>query len=399
MSSERKPRYLVLSSGQVFRGRAAGSRAQVRGEIVFTTAMGGYLEALSDPGLAGQILVFSFPEIGSYGLIPEDLESEQARLAGCVVRSLCDTPSNMRSAGPLEDWLIAQGIPVITDIDTRALIRVLRRNNALEAALCDFDPTNHSWEELTNMIQPAPVKPPQAPAAARHTAGPWRQTAADFAQNPPSWIATLPAPLWTPERTAAERLTHVVLLDYGSKHSLAIEFLRRGVDVSSLPAAATFAQIQETKPDGIIVSGGPGDPADYDLTILKQLIAAGYPLFGVDLGHLLIARAMGLETGRMRFGHRGQNHPVRDTASGLVYITSQGHQHVVRADSISSDIARLEQIHSGDGSCEALRYRHVPILTLAYHPEGGAGPRDANGQIDRFFNLMLAHTREARHAS
>ncbi len=391
MSSDRKPRYLALSSGQVFRGRAAGREARVRGEIVFTTAMGGYLETLSDPGLAGQLLVFSFPEIGSYGFIPEDLESERAWPAGCVLRGLCDTPSNMRSVGRLESWLDKQGVAAVTEIDTRALIRILRRQGALEAVLCDFDPTGRSWAELCDLIPVAPVRLPEPE--------PRRWAAADFAGEAPSWITTLPAPLWTPERSAAEGLSHVVLLDYGTKHSLVREFLRRGVDVTCLPAAAGFTQITECKPDGIVVSSGPGDPADYDLSTLKELIAAGYPLFGVDLGHLLIARAMGFRTGRMRFAHRGQNHPVRDTVSGLVHITSQGHSHVVRADSISSGIARLEQIHSGDGSCEALAYRHTPILTLAYHPEGGAGPHDANGQIDRFFNLMLDRIRETRHAS
>ncbi|MDI9498576.1 MAG: carbamoyl phosphate synthase small subunit [Bacillota bacterium] len=391
MPSDRKPRYLVLSSGQVFRGRAAGREAGVRGEIVFSTAMGGYLEALSDPGLAGRLIVFSFPEIGSYGFIPEDLESERAWPAGCVLRSLCDTPSNMRSTGPIEGWLSEQGVPVITGIDTRALIRILRRQSSLEAALCDFDPTGHSWTELCALIPAASVRLPEPE--------PRRWAAADFARKAPSWVFTLRTPLWTPERSAAEGLSHVVLLDYGTKHSLVREFLRRGVDVTRLPASAGFSRIEEAQPDGIVVSSGPGDPADYDLTTLKQLIAAGYPIFGIDLGHLLIARAMGFATARMRFAHRGQNHPVRDTASGLVRITSQGHSHVVRADSISSEVARLEQIHSGDGSCEALVYRHAPILTLAYHPEGGAGPRDTNGQIDRFFNLMLNHAREARHAS
>ena len=389
MQKQRQQRYLSLANGMVFRGLAAGANCTGCGELVFTTAMGGYLETLTDSSYCDQIVVQAFPLIGNYGVIPEDFESSKAQVAGYVVRHLSEIGSNMRSEGALEPWLEAQGIPVIAEIDTRALIRVLRKHGTMNARLSDHPLSEAEFAELQALSFPRKVD--------RVTRSKPEYIAyQDYVF--PSWVkAVQPRSAWDKERCLDAGIHCVLVYDFGAKAGIYRELLRRGADVLLLPASTTadevFALAKQYKAAGLMLSNGPGDPKENTdlLAELSRILRSGLPCMGICLGHQLSGLAMGLDTRRMPFGHRGSNQPVRTTEGGKVWITSQNHGYellVPDANDSATVACRLEQVNNNDLGVEGVSYPDYPVFTVQYHPEAAAGPLDSQPLFDRFFDLM-----------
>ena len=349
-----KKAYLVLSDGRAFEGVRIGAEGDGLGELVFTTGMTGYLETLTDPSYAGQIIMQTFPLIGNYGVIPEDFEG--ACLAkGYVVRELCDTPSNFRSEYALDRFLKEHNIPGITGVDTRALTRIIREEGVMNAMICDEIPA-----DLTD-IQAYAVRGVVA-AASCHQA------------------QSFPA--------VGEERFHVALMDYGAKHHIVENLTMRGCRVTELPHDTPAEEILALNPDGLMLSNGPGDPKEnvFEIEQLKKLMGR-LPVFGICLGHQLAALALGGETVKLKYGHRGANQPVKDLKTGRYFIPSQNHGYAVLADSVS-DIAELRYINANDFSCEGLDYPGKRCFTVQFHPEASAGPHDTGFLFDRFVAMM-----------
>ena len=354
-----QPRYLILENGQVFRGRPFGASGQVIAEIVFTTAMTGYLETLTDPSYYGQMVVQAFPLIGNYGVIPADFESENPALKAYIVRSWCQEPSNFRSVEDLDTFLLSRGIVGLWDIDTRALVKIIREHGVMNALITD-DPTPSelTLESLRNYRLTGAV--PQVSRA-----------------NP----ATLRA-------DAAKR--HVALWDFGAKRNIANELVKRGCDVTILPESATADEILALKPDGVMLSNGPGDPAENTAIIseLSKLCDANVPIFGICLGHQLLALARGGETMKLKYGHRGANQPVQEMQTKKVYITSQNHGYAVKTGDALPKQSRVSFQNLNDGTCEGMEYLDIPAFSVQFHPEACGGPLDTRFLFDRFTALM-----------
>ena len=353
-----QPRYLILENGQVFRGRPLGKSGQVIAEIVFTTAMTGYLETLTDPSYYGQMVVQAFPLIGNYGVIPADFEAEQPALKGYIVRSWCQVPSNFRSEEDLDTFLLSKGIVGLWDIDTRALVKIIREHGVMNALLTD-DPA------------------PDEATLARLRAYRIDRAVQAVSQPAPSL-----------QRAEATKL-HVALWDFGAKRNIVRELNRRSSDVTILPAQTTAAEILALKPDGLMLSNGPGDPAENTDIIreLGKLCESKLPIFGICLGHQLLALARGGETMKLKYGHRGANQPVQETASKKVYITSQNHGYAVRTDCLPKQ-SRVSFVNLNDGTCEGMEYLDIPAFSVQFHPEACGGPLDTRYLFDRFIALM-----------
>ena len=346
--------YLVLSNGMTFEGRRVGAPGSAIGELVFTTGMVGYLETLTDPSYAGQIVLQTFPLIGNYGVIPEDFEGKPA-LRGYVVRELCGEPSNFRSEGALDGWLKSRGIPGIAGIDTREVTRVIREEGVMNAVICD---------EL-----PADLAPVKAYAVRGAVAEVSRKT----------------AQVYPAEGTPAFRVT---LIDYGAKQNIIRSLCACGCEVTAVPHDTSAEAILAGHPDGVMLSNGPGDPAENTACIaeLRKLIGQ-VPVFGICLGHQLAALAMGGQTMKLKYGHRGANQPVKETAGARTFITSQNHGYAVVADSLKG-IGVETFVNANDGSCEGMTYPGKRCFTVQFHPEACAGPRDTGFLFDRFVRMM-----------
>lgn len=353
-----QPRYLILENGRVFRGRALGATGQVIAEIVFTTAMTGYLETLTDPSYYGQMVVQAFPMIGNYGVIPADIEAENPALKAYIVRSWCQVPSNFRSEEDLDTFLLSKGIVGLWDIDTRALVKIIREYGVMNALITD---------------DPAPDE------ATLRRLKDYRLTDAVRAV---SRTQTQMQPAETAKR-------HVVLWDFGAKRNIANELVKRGCDVSIVPSGTTAEQILAYQPDGIMLSNGPGDPAENTGIIaeLKTLCTANVPIFGICLGHQLLALARGGETMKLKYGHRGANQPVQETETKKVYITSQNHGYAVKTDCLPEQ-SRVSFQNLNDGTCEGMDYLDIPAFSVQFHPEACAGPLDTRYLFDRFIERM-----------
>ena len=343
--------YLVLENGTVLEGKRFGAEADVTGEIVFTTAMTGYLETLTDPSYYGQIVVQTFPLIGNYGVIPSDFESAAPCLKAYIVREWCQDPSNFRSEGVLDAFLKSAGIVGLYDIDTRALTRIIREAGVMNAQIVS------SREKADRE------------ALKRYTVA--------GAVNAVSCREPVPP--------AAEGTRNVVLWDFGAKANIRRELEKRGCAVTTVPASATAEAIAAMKPDGVMLSNGPGDPAENTGIIeeLAKLCKTGIPLFGICLGHQLLALSQGAETVKLKYGHRGANQPVRDTETGRVYITSQNHGYAVVGDSLPAG-ARLSFVNANDGTAEGVVYDNMPAFSVQVHPEACGGPLDTGFLFDRF---------------
>ena len=355
--------YLVLENGMAFAGHPIGawkgsdSGFETVGELVFTTGMTGYLETLTDPSYAGQIILQTFPMIGNYGLIPEDFEGA-CHAKGYVVRELCNAPSNFRSEGTLDSFLKEQGIPGICGVDTRALTRLIREQGVMNACLCRTVP-----EDL------GPVK--------------------DYGvRNVVSKVSTPTAEVFEPRNTGDGSLCafHVALLDYGAKRNIIRSLQKRGCRVTLLPHDTAAEEILAMAPDGLMLSNGPGDPAEnvFEVEQLRKLVGK-LPIFGICLGHQLCALAMGGRTYKLKYGHRGANQPVTDGAR--TWITTQNHGYAVETESMQG-IAHLSFRNANDGSCEGLDYPGKRCFTVQFHPEACAGPHDTEFLFDRFLRMM-----------
>ena len=342
--------YLVLSNGTVFEGRRIGAPIDRIGELVFTTGMEGYLETLTDPSYYGQIVTQTFPLIGNYGVIEEDFEGS-SELFGYIVRELCDTPSNFRSAYPLNDYLIARGIPGLCGVDTREIVRITREEGVMNAMICDEVPADLSA-----------IRSYAVTGAVDSVSGSRKET--------------FPA--------EGKELCRVALIDYGAKHNIIRSLQKRGCSVTVWPARTSAEAILSSDPDGIMLSNGPGDPKENSFCIaeLKKLIGQK-PVFGICLGHQLIALALGGDTVKLKYGHRGGNQPVRDLAAGRTYITSQNHGYAVVADSLKG-IGTESFRNANDGSCEGMDYPDMKAFSVQFHPEAASGPRDTAVLFDRF---------------
>ncbi len=349
-----KKAYLVLSDGRAFEGARFGAEGDGLGELVFTTGMTGYLETLTDPSYAGQIILHTFPLIGNVGVIPADFEGD-CRARGYVVRELCRTPSNFRSEYALDRFLKERGIPGICGVDTRALTRILREEGVMNAVICDEPPRDLA------PVKGYAVRGEVAAASCRQA-------------------RSFPA--------AGRERFHVALLDYGAKHHIIDNLTARGCRVTELPHDTPAEDVLALKPDGLMLSNGPGDPKEntWEIAQLKKLIGR-LPVFGICLGHQLAALALGGETVKLKYGHRGANQPVRDLTTGRCFITSQNHGYAVVSESVA-DIARLRYVNANDLSCEGLDYPAHRCFTVQFHPEASAGPHDTGFLFDRFAALM-----------
>ncbi len=350
--------YLTLENGTVFQGKSFGARRQVTGEVVFTTAMTGYLETLTDPSYYGQMVVHTFPLIGNYGVIPADFESPAPQLTAYIVREWCQAPSNFRCEGDLDTFLKEKGIVGMYGIDTRALTRIIREHGVMNAKLT--------------------LEEPDIPAIQKELA--------DFSiRNAVASVSISEKEVLYPEK----KVRKVVLWDFGAKKNIGQELAKRGCEVVCMPQNSTAEEILGEKPDGIMLSNGPGDPQENVQVVeqLRKLCQSGIPMFGICLGHQLLALAQGATTEKLKYGHRGGNQPVKNLKTGRVYITSQNHGYAVVADSLP-DTAELRYINANDGTCEGVSYHNMPAFSVQFHPEASCGPHDTMFLFDEFIQKI-----------
>ncbi len=351
--------YLVLGNGEIFEGKRIGSCKEAVGELVFTTGMVGYPETLTDPSYAGQIIIQTFPLIGNYGIIEEDFEGKCAA-RGYIVRELCDEPSNFRCEYTLRKFLEDNDIPGITDIDTRALTRIIREEGVMNAAICS-DVSADELERIKKQVADYKVEKAVEEVS--------RKTAETYPAN-------------------GEKLYNVTLIDYGAKNNIIRSLQNLGCEVKVVPSETSAEEILAGNPDGIMLSNGPGDPAEntYCIDQLKKLIGK-VPMFGICLGHQLAALAMGGKTIKLKYGHRGANQPVKEVYGCRTYITSQNHGYAVVAESLKG-IGREIYYNANDMSCEGMEYPKHMCYTVQFHPEACGGPKDTAFLFEKFIKMM-----------
>lgn len=351
---KREKAYLVLSDGTVYQGWRFGAPVNRIGELVFTTGMCGYIETLTDPSYGGQIVIQTFPLIGNYGIIPDDFEGEPA-LFGYAVREYCEKPSNFRCEKTLDEYLKEKNIPGIYGIDTRAVTVKIREYGVINAGIFDAVPDN--FDELLS----------------------YRVDQDIVHQLSTETIC---------EKTPVKEKYHVLLMDFGAKKNIGEELVKRGCRVSIVPSDTKAEEILAMNPDGIMLSNGPGDPADNTgvIVTLQQLIGKK-PVFGICLGHQMAAIALGAKTFKLKYGHRGANQPVKDLLTGRTYITTQNHGYAVDPDTLPKE-AVYRFVNANDNTCEGIDYPGLKCFTVQFHPEACAGPKDTGFLFDRFVSMM-----------
>lgn len=397
---------LVLANGLVFEGRSFGAEGIIIGETVFTTGMNGYLETLTDPSYYGQIVTQTFPLIGNYGDIKKDYESSKCNLRGYIVRQWCEEPSNFRCDGDLDSYLKSQNIIGLYDIDTRSLTKILREvgvmngmlisgnsKDALEAfaALKDEKKKTALLEKIKSYkIEKAVESVTGSATGVEEPADVVFSESAKYRFVP----VTADGTKINDEKEAmkAGKGKKVVLWDFGAKANIRRELLKRGLEVVTVPCSYTAEQIMALNPDGVMLSNGPGDPAENAGIIaeIKKLLNTGIPIFGICLGHQLLALANGAQTMKLKYGHRGANQPVKYTKTGRVYITSQNHGYAVKNDCLPEGAVQ-SFVNTNDGTCEGLTYTKIPAFSVQFHPEACSGPLDANFLFDEFVTLINNH--------
>lgn len=350
--------FLILEDGHIFEGVSIGAKKEIISEIVFNTSMTGYLEVLTDPSYTGQAVCMTYPLIGNYGISYQDMESVRPWPDGYIVRELSRIPSNFRSEGTIQDFLEKNDIPGIAGIDTRSLTKILREKGTMNGMITTNQ--NYNLDEILPKLKEYTVRD-------------------------------------AVKRSTCTEISHlkgdgfkVALMDFGAKNNIAKSLNNRGCDVTVYPAFTSAEQILAADPDGIMLSNGPGDPKECVSIIeeLRKLYDSNVPIFAICLGHQLMALATGADTHKMKYGHRGANHPVKDLISGRVYISSQNHGYVVDEATINPDVAEVGFINVNDKTVEGLRYKNKDIFTVQFHPEACPGPQDSNVLFQEFINMM-----------
>ena len=355
--------YLVLEDGSIHQGESFGADTTGHGEVIFNTSMTGYQEVLTDPSYAGQLVMLTYPLVGNYGINREDIESRQIQVRGLIVREHCDQPSHGDSELTLHEYLKSQGIPGIAGVDARAITRRLRNQGVMMGLI-----TTESPEAAKAKLAKAP-----------------RYDDLDLV----STVTTEQIYTWEGDDPVIEGPKYRILVtDSGLKYNILRLLKQRGCEVIAVPATTSAEEILSLQPSGILMSPGPGDPRllDYVTDNVKQLLGR-VPMMGICLGHQLIARAMGAKTYKLKFGHRGANHPVKDLNTGRVYITAQNHGYAVDADSLPAGL-EVSLLNLNDNTVEGLLHRDIPLLTIQYHSEASPGPRDNEYVFDTFLDMI-----------
>ena len=371
---------LVLQDGTVFEGKSIGAAGRCTGEVVFNTSMTGYQEMVTDPSYRGQILTFTYPLIGNYGANSQDIESSRAQAEGVVVKQLCREPSNWQSEFGLEEFLKEQGVVGIEGVDTRALTRQLRTHGVMMGTIS----TEETPEQARERLRGAPD-----------------YGMIDFCKqvstpSPYQWNAS-----WEPGRGQAElqfgASCRVVVVDFGVKFNILRILAELGCETVVVSCDSTAKEILRFEPDGVVFSPGPGDPAllSYGIKTIEALMKReDLPLFGICIGHQLMGWALGSRTFKLKFGHRGANHPVKHLATGKVSITSQNHGYAVEEEGLKGSGAVPSHINLNDGTIEGLDHAGLPVFSLQYHPEASPGPRDERDLFGKFLRLVVRHASE-----
>ena len=348
MLQNQKKAWLVLANGTVLEGKSMGCTGTVVGEIVFATGMTGYQETLTDPSYYGQIVIQTFPLVGNYGINSMDGESQHCWLKGYIVREWCEVPSNFRCEETLDVFLKQQQVIGLYDVDTRHLTKIIRETGVMNGAITTDE--TYVKEALLEQVHAFSVK--------------------DAVKS-----VTCPQP---EEFPSLEHTRKVVLFDFGYKFNIRRELVKRGCDVIVVPAYTTAEQIKEMNPDGIMLSNGPGDPSENVEIVenLKEIMKLNIPIFGICLGHQLMALANGAKTEKLKYGHRGANQPVIDLDLDRTFVTSQNHGYAVISDSLPKEVGYVSHKNANDSSCEGVRYTHIPAFTVQFHPEACGGPQD-----------------------
>ena len=394
--------FLILEDGTVFEGSAIGAEKEVISEIVFNTSMAGYTEVFTDPSYAGQAVCMTYPLIGNYGVCREDMESERIWLDGVIVRELSDVASNFRCDMTIQEFLKEYDIPGIEGIDTRKLVRILREKGTMNGMIT----TNESYDlesvipklrayNTGKVVEKVSCKEKKFLQGSRELSdnGPLSGSAV-FKKD--DYEASLTGDLSKREKrpSLVKELNgkglKVALLDVGAKDNIAASLAARGCDVTIYPYNTTAEEILGGDPDGIMLSNGPGDPKECTSVIeeIKKLYNSDVPIFAICLGHQLMALATGADTHKMKYGHRGGNHPVKDLETGRVYISSQNHGYVVDTDKLDPKVAVPAFVNVNDGTNEGLKYTDKNIFTVQFHPEACCGPQDSGYLFDRFISMM-----------
>ncbi len=360
MLQNQKKAWLVLANGMVLEGKSMGCTGTVVGEIVFATGMTGYQETLTDPSYYGQIVIQTFPLVGNYGINSMDGESQRCWLKGYIVREWCEVPSNFRCEETLDVFLKQQQVIGLYDVDTRHLTKIIRETGVMNGAITTDE--NYVKEALLEQIHAFSVK--------------------DAVKS-----VTCPQP---EEFPSLEHTRKVVLFDFGYKFNIRRELVKRGCDVIVVPAYTTAEEIKQLNPDGIMLSNGPGNPSENVEIVenLKEIMKLNIPIFGICLGHQLMALANGAKTEKLKYGHRGANQPVIDLDLDRTFVTSQNHGYAVISDSLPKEVGYVSHKNANDSSCEGVRYTHIPAFTVQFHPEACGGPQDTAYLFDEFIALM-----------
>ena len=353
--------YLILENGCVFEGQGFGAEGEVIGEVVFTTAMTGYLETLTDPSYFGQMVVQTFPLIGNYGVIPEDFESRKVYLSAYIVRDVCDAPSNFRNQGTLDAFLKEQNIVGISGIDTRQLTKIVRESGVMNGIITQ---NPELTEEMKKRIHDFVI----------------RKAVASTSCEEKEIVEAV-----------GEKKKTVVLMDYGLKRNIARELAKRGCEVIIMPHDTKAEDVIKLNPDGIMLSNGPGDPKEnvFEIEQINKMFHSGIPMFGICLGHQLTAISQGANTYKLKYGHRGANQPVKNVETGRVYVTTQNHGYAVDGDTLPKT-AKVSYVNVNDGTCEGVNYSDENVFTVQFHPEACGGPLDTRFLFDEFIKRMEA---------